>query len=154
MRMKLAFGNRVPPPSMIDGWPSASPSITGSLTPARMSALLGLDQFLQVKLRGRMLARAEAQAGIEHHQSLAFARTALAPGRLDKQRVADHERLEVPLPGFGPIFAWELRDENAAGAKFQPVRFDFAQTCAQNGARCVVPWRWWVRSSPCCRWAF
>ena len=44
-----------------------------------------------------MLARAEAQTGIEHHQSLAFARTALAPGRLDKQRVADDEMAKSKL---------------------------------------------------------
>ena len=86
-----------------------------------------------------MLAGAEAQARIQHHDRLYFSRAALAPARFDKQLTANFNGLEMPFPRFGPIFPAHFQQSDPAAAGIQPATVDSLQAGEKGLANFARP---------------
>ena len=89
-----------------------------------------------------MVPRAEAQPGIEDDHGLTLARLALFPTRFEQQRVADLQRLEMPLPRLRPVLAAHLARRDYARADVQPALGERAESRLQFRARGGAPLRW------------
>src|SRR5262249_43813765 len=91
-------------------------------------------QFTQAIRSRRMLAGAEAEARVEHQDGLASPCPPPAPAWLNQQRLADFERLEMPLPGFRPVLARELSHGNPRRAGDQSAVSQTGEPVAQGVA--------------------
>ena len=85
-----------------------------------------------------MLPGAETQARIQHDDSLSSARATTTPTRLDQQRAAYFQRLEVFFPRISPGLTSELSDGDSGGANIQAAALDLFQTSPQPGAYITV----------------
>src|SRR5207249_5892992 len=90
------------------------------------------SQLLQTKACGRMMSRTEAQARVEYDDDLAFARASAAPTRLDEQRVANLDRLEVMFPCFNPLLLFDLSDRERRRPNVQAAPLDLLQARSQR----------------------
>src|SRR5258705_1511632 len=71
-----------------------------------------------------MLACAKAQPGVEQHDRLSGPRAALAPSRLNQQRRANFDGLEMTLPGLGPVFPAHFSQGNPGGTDLHTTGVD------------------------------
>src|ERR1022692_789913 len=84
--------------------------------------------LMQAKRGRRVLSGAETQAGIQNDDRLIFTRRPLDPTRLDQQRAANLDRLEMPLPRFRPVFAAHFGRLDFAGTDRQSAAADSFQS--------------------------
>ena len=117
--MREPVGSRVLPPQLPE-FPSRCrcPKTTGVVPIFRRRAISH-----EAKRRRRMLAGAETQAGIKDDDGLIFSRTRFAPARLDQQRAADFDGLEMPFPRFRPVFAADFCDRRFCRDRFSIRNF-------------------------------
>src|SRR5665213_374584 len=111
-------------------------------TAPEAGALPGFEahKFAGAKRSRRMPAGAKTQAGIENDNRLAFARTFLAPARLDQQCSADFNRFEMLFPRFRPVLAFYFRDFNFSGANLKSIIFDLLQSASDFATNFFREW--------------
>src|SRR5271165_3714695 len=92
------------------------------------------DDLLETEGRGRVLAGAKTQSGIENHDRLVFFGPTAAPTGLDQERTSDFQRFEMTFPRFRPVLVAHALDFDAGGRWFEPAFLESFQRGADFAA--------------------